>query len=141
MNFSELEVRISTVLSQNKIQGKGFWALKFFWKSIILIKRYLPKCTKSSFMTYILNYIRWKLILFLLIVSSHAENKLDKFCLQSLLKITILFFTMGNPSIKGEDSWKVNQKIQTYYSLYHIENIIEQLKFMYCNNNNNNTLL
>ena len=30
VNFSELEVRISTVLSKNKIQGKGFRALKFF---------------------------------------------------------------------------------------------------------------
>ena len=30
VNLSELEVRISTVLSKNKIQGKGFRALNFF---------------------------------------------------------------------------------------------------------------
>ena len=48
VNFSELEVRISTVLSKNKIQGKGFRALNFFWKSIVPIKRYHPKCTKKQ---------------------------------------------------------------------------------------------
>ena len=57
VNFSELEVRISTVLSKNKIQGKGKSSPQNF-----LEIHYIPQLHSMETQ------------FFLLIVSSHAEN-------------------------------------------------------------------
>ena len=57
-------------------------------KSIEAIKRYLPKCTKSSFINKNIKDIRWKLIFLLLVVSFDVENWLGKFWLQSVRRFS-----------------------------------------------------
>ena len=44
MKYSKLAVRISSIISKNKIQAKGFRMIQAAWKSIEAIRRYLQKC-------------------------------------------------------------------------------------------------
>ena len=44
MKYSKLAVRISPIISKNKIQAKGFRMIQAAWKSIEAIRRYLQKC-------------------------------------------------------------------------------------------------
>ena len=43
MKYSKLAVRISSIISKNKIQAKGFQMIQAAWKSIEAIQRYLQK--------------------------------------------------------------------------------------------------
>ena len=43
MKYSKLAVRISSIISKNKIQAKGFRMIQAAWKSIEAIQRYLQK--------------------------------------------------------------------------------------------------
>ena len=84
VDFSKLEVPISTITSENNIQTKAFRMIQAARNSIKAIKKYIPKCRKSSIINKNLHDIRWKLNLFLLLVSFGVENQLAKFWLQSV---------------------------------------------------------
>ena len=48
VNYSKLEMRISTIISKKKIQAKGFRMIQAVRKSFIAIRRKLPKRTKKQ---------------------------------------------------------------------------------------------